>query len=278
MSKVIDLVGLLADAVDGVSHLLTNSKNHGMNSLVAGGRVAGNDIGGTRGVGSSGHADLGGGLPDDLGVVTEAHVVGGADGLAVVLGLLGDEGVDGVEVGGVAAGLHVQVLALVGDLGVGEGTDGGQVGGPLLGVGGEGLVPDEVGGADLGAGLVVGVEGRLLVGGEAAGGGGSGGGGSGSRAGGSRGGLLDDGGGGGGDGGGNHGSRGGGDRNGGGLDGTGDGGLALAPVSEAVPAPAVGLALGLPSSGVGGHGGDDDSRETHLDGCFGGFVKSPGFS
>ncbi|GKT82647.1 hypothetical protein Ct61P_00497 [Colletotrichum tofieldiae] len=50
-----------------------------------------------------------------------------------------------------------------------QGADGEQVGGPLLGVGGEGVVPLESRDADVGAGGVVGVEGGLLVGGQAGG-------------------------------------------------------------------------------------------------------------
>ncbi|KAI6754541.1 hypothetical protein HG530_012293 [Fusarium avenaceum] len=111
------------------------------------------------------HGDLGGGLPDTLGVVTEAHVVGAGDGLAAVLALLAEEGLDGIGEGG-AASAHVEVLTVVA-LGVSQAAERGDVVGPLLGAGDERVVPLEGLVADILAGLVVEIEGLLLVGGEA---------------------------------------------------------------------------------------------------------------
>ncbi|GKT79467.1 hypothetical protein ColTof4_11891 [Colletotrichum tofieldiae] len=153
-----------------------------------------------------------------------------------------------------------------------QGADGEQVGGPLLGVGGEGVVPLESRDADVGAGGVVGVEGGLLVGGQAGGaaGGGArgGGGGRGSRDGGGGNLLLD----GGDDGGRGHGRSGGRGRDAGGG-GDGDSGGHGAPVAAVVaPAPVgAGGTAGPPGGSLGGEGGNSNSGETHFDSLGGGF-------
>lgn len=105
--------------------------------------------------------------------MAEAHVVGGGNGLAVVEALLGDEGVDSVEVGRIVAGLHVQVLTKVGSARVLQRAERDKVIGPLLGTGGQIVVPDEVSVSDGLSGSVVGVKGVLLVGRQAGGGSGS---------------------------------------------------------------------------------------------------------
>lgn len=169
------IIGLQAAS----DHSLVSSLAH----VVARGRVAGDDVGGAIGAGGDAHADVGGVLPDDLGVVAESHVVSRGDGLAAVVGLFRDPGGDGAGVGGRVVA-HVQVLALVRDARVGEGALAGNGLGPGLRLGREVGVPDERRGADVAAGAVVGVQGVLLVRGQGARrGGGRGGGGSGGRAG-----------------------------------------------------------------------------------------------
>ncbi|KAI6771215.1 hypothetical protein HG531_008840 [Fusarium graminearum] len=128
--------------------------------------VAGDDVRGTVTALGDSHADLGGGLPDALGVVTEAHVVGAGDGLAVVQALLAEEGLDGIGEGG-GAGAHVEVLTVLA-LGVSQAAERGDVVGPLLGAGDERVVPLEGAVTDSLAGLVVEVDSLLLVGGQRA--------------------------------------------------------------------------------------------------------------
>lgn len=118
-------------------------------------------------------------------------VAGASDSLAVVEVLLADPSVGSVGKGRVGVALPVEVLTIAGGGGVGQGAGGpaggDEVLGPLEGIAGEGVVPGEGGGADIGTGAVLAVQGGLLVGGEAGGGRGGGrrgrGGGGGGRGG-----------------------------------------------------------------------------------------------
>lgn len=132
-----------------------------------------------------------------LTVVAEGHVVGAVDDLAAVVLLLVVEHVDGVgERGVLALTTLVEVLADAVGTRVDEAANANKLLGVLESAGGKLVVPDKVGGANGGTGSVVGVEGTLLVGVQAAGGrtggAGAGGGGGGSRGGGGLGGLNDD--------------------------------------------------------------------------------------
>lgn len=137
-----------------------------------------------------------------LTVVTEGHVVGAVNGLAAVVLLLVVEHVDSVgERGGLALTSLVEVLAEAVGTRVDEAANANKLLGVLESAGGKLVVPDKVGGANGGTGSVVGVEGTLLVGVQAAGGrtgvgggGGSSGSGSNRGDGGGLGGLNDDGG------------------------------------------------------------------------------------
>jgi hypothetical protein len=139
------LVGLVTDHVTGLL-------------------VTGDDVRSAVSALGDSHADLGGGLPDALGVVTETHVVGAGDGLTVVLALLADEGLDGVGEGG-GRGTHVEVLTIL-TLGVSQAALSGDLVGPLLGAGDKRVVPLERRVADFLTGLVVEIDGLLLVGGQ----------------------------------------------------------------------------------------------------------------
>lgn len=136
-----------------------------------------------------------------LTVVAEVHVVGAGDGLAAVVLLLVVEHVDSVgERGLLALTTLVEVLADAVGTRVDEAANANKLLGVLESAGGKLVVPDKVGGANGGTGSVVGVEGTLLVGVQAAGGrtggagAGAGGRGGGGRGGGGLGGLNDDGG------------------------------------------------------------------------------------
>jgi hypothetical protein len=131
------------------------------NLHVTGLLVAGDNPRGTGAVLGDSHTDLGGGLPDALGVVTEGHVVGAGDSLTVVLALLAQESLNSSGVG-VGAAAHVKVLAIL-TLRVLEAAELSKVVGPLLGTGGKRVVPRERLVTNSLAGLVVEVESLLLI-------------------------------------------------------------------------------------------------------------------
>ena len=97
--------------------------------------VAGGDPGDAVAVLGDSHADFVGVLPDALGVMTKMQVVGGRDGLTVVLAVLGEEGLGGNRVRAISS-THIEVLTVVAFRML-EKAYGSKVIGPLLGTRGE---------------------------------------------------------------------------------------------------------------------------------------------
>jgi hypothetical protein len=126
--------------------------------------VVGDDPGGAAAVLGNSHADFGGVLPDTLGVMAKAHVVGARDGLTIVLAALGEEGLDGSRVRTISSA-HIEVLTVV-TLRMLEQAYRSEIVGPLLGTRGKRVIPRQRIVANGLTGLVVEVNGLLLIGGE----------------------------------------------------------------------------------------------------------------